>query len=62
MKNGSLLAIYKEEVAIRLMNLFTGNKFTDSVDKMLFPNKIINWENDKMKEMLFKIEKKCIYY
>ena len=56
MKNGSLLPIYKEEVAIRLMNLFTGNKFSDSADKMLFPNKTINWENDKLKEM-FKIAK-----
>ena len=56
MKNGSLLPIYKEEVAIRLMNLFTGNKFSDSADKMLFPNKTINWANDKLKEM-FKIAK-----
>ena len=56
MKNGSLVPIYKEEVALQLMNLFVGNKFTDSINEMLFPNKTINWENEKFKAM-FKIAK-----
>ena len=50
--NGKLVGIYHEDFAANLMNLFSGNKFNDSLDEMIFPNKSINYENDKFKEML----------
>ncbi len=56
MDKGTIIPIYKEVVAIQLMNLFLGNKFTDSINEMIFPNKTINYENEKFKEM-FKIAK-----
>ena len=56
MKNGVIIPIYKEEFAIQIMNLFSGNEFANSTNEMLFPNKTINYENEKFKEM-FKIVK-----
>jgi hypothetical protein len=56
MKTGLVVPIYKEEIALQLMNLFSGNKFKDSINEMLFPNRTINWENEKFKKM-FKIVK-----
>ena len=55
-KNGTVVPLYKEGFALKLMNLFSGNKFADSIYSMLFPNGTINYENEKYKEM-FKITK-----
>ena len=56
MRKGDIVQIYKNKTIIGLMNTFTGNKFNDSIDKMLFPNETIDYENEKFKEM-YKIVK-----
>ena len=56
MKNGTVVPLDKEIKVLQLMNMFSGNKFTDSLDEMILSNNTINWENEKFKEM-FKIVK-----
>ena len=56
MNKGTIIPIYKEVVTLYFMNLFSGNKFNDSLNEMIFPNETINYENEKFKEM-FKIVK-----
>jgi hypothetical protein len=38
MKTGLVVPIYKEEIALQLMNLFSGNKFKDSINEMFVTN------------------------
>ena len=56
MKNGTVVPLDKEIKVLQLMNMFSGNKFTDSLHEMILSNNTINWENEKFKEM-FKIVK-----
>ena len=56
MRKGDIVQVYNNKTSINLMNVFTGNKFTDSLDEMILSNNTINWENEKFKEM-FKIDK-----
>ena len=56
MRKGDIVQVYNNKTSINLMNVFTGNKFNDSINQMLFPNGTIDFENEKFKEM-YKIVK-----
>ena len=49
MKNGTVVPLDKEIKVLQLMNMFSGNIFTDSLDEMILSNNTINWENEKFK-------------